>query len=348
VPPASSDGTPAGARAGRSRGALLAVALLAAGLSAGATIRAFTWEPPPKAPAIPADRLDRARDLVVRLARALLGLQREDGSFDRAPGGEDPDPEVRRAASDAIATAALARARAMGVRVEGLEAALARAIDRLKARQATARGGAFAAMETGLRADPKPALEATAAGCMALAIAHRPEDDTSLRAGLGSLQRAVAYGAFQGWTRGLTTVAIDAVFAEGLGAGFGKPVRDLVTEGPIDRLDCGDFRVAEAIARWVRAGPGGDPLAPRILAACVESPEHPRWAGESTPLDSWFLQSWLAARLPGGGEWFRRAIDGLERGLAGAERLPESVYADVVTQNACALLALAEGLRAPP
>jgi hypothetical protein len=106
--------------------------------------------------------------------------------------------------------------------------------------------------------------------------------------------------------------------------------------------------VAEAIARWVRAGPAGDPLAPRILAACVEDPEHPRWAGESTPVDSWFLQSWLAARLPGGEEWFRRVLAGLDKALAGAERLPESVYADVVTQNACAVLALCEGLSVPP
>jgi hypothetical protein len=334
------------------RGVPLAVALVVGGVSVGAALRAFTWEPPPREPAIPAGDRERARALAARVASALIALQKEDGTFDRAPGDEDRDPEARRVASAALAAAALARARDLGIGGEPVSAALARALDRLKAGQVQdqpgrVKGGAFAAMETGVRADPRPSLEATSAAVMALALAGRPEDEASLRRGLDAFRRAVAYGAFQGWTRALAALAVDTVVARGRAGWFERPVADLVAQGPVDRVDCGDYRLAEAIVRRIRTGPDGDPLVGQVFAACVEDPDHPRWAGESTPVDSWYLQAWLAARSPGGAEWFRRAVPALEKGIGPTGRLPESVYADVVTQNACALLVLAEGLGSP-
>jgi hypothetical protein len=184
---------------------------------------------------------------------------------------------------------------------------------------------------------------------MALATARRPEDEVSLRQAAAAYVRATTYGGFKGWPRALAALAADTLVREGRADLLTRPVTALVheTTTDADRIDCGDFRLAEAISRRIRAPGAGSGLGVDILAACLSDPERPRWTGESSDLQSWYMQAWLAARLPGGRAWFPRVLPAIEEGLEPLGRLPGGVYADPVTQNACAVLALAEGLEAP-
>jgi hypothetical protein len=321
------------ASAARRRGVVAAAALVLAGTTIGAAVRSrFVTIPK-----------THEQVLMERLCRSLLALQLPDGDYDRVPGEKDEDPEVKRTTATAVATVALLRARRLGADVPGLDRAIALGLDRLRLRQDPAKGG-FGALPAGFQTSPWPALQVLSAALIALSMAHRPGDADAIDKGAKAYTNAVAYGADHGWTRGLAAIAAETMFREGDGERFGVPVTELVREvrEDSDRVDCGDFRLAEAIARVIRAGGGAPPFSAEILAACLKDPEFPKWSGDSTDLQSWWLQAWLAARLPGGEEWFRRVVPAIETAIAPLGRVPRGWYADTVTQTACAVLVLAE------
>jgi hypothetical protein len=339
------------------RAAVLVAAALAL-VAALAAVRAACF--PPSPPVVPGgwfgrERAPRAEAALDRLVRGLLSLQGEDGAFD--PYADDPgQPEIRRTVSHALASAALARARELGAgaRVPELEAGLGRALDVLKARQQP--GGGFGAMPPGVR-NPWPAVDAIAGGLHALVVAGRPEDRPVLEAAAAALVRAATYKLRDGWTRALVAIAVERMRSEGLlpllrgvegaagasGESGGDPVVRLVRWDPAaERLDCADYRLAEAICRLVVGR--GIGYASGVLGTCRGHP--PEWTGETSDLQSWFLQAWLAARTPGGEAWFQEALPAIEEAESSppAGRIPDGWYADGIAQTACALLCLAEGL----
>jgi hypothetical protein len=283
---------------------------------------------------------------VHRLATALLTLQAEDGVFDPYAGETGP-PEVLRTAPHALAAAALARASELGAAasVPGLEAGRDRALAVLTDRQRP--GGSFGALPPAAQ-NPWPGVEATAAAVLAFGLARRPEDRPVLQAALVSLERTTAYAVRDGWTRALVAMALEAAAARGATAMLGKDPRRLVRVGGDGaRADCTDVGLAEAIVRLVR-GVGGD-LPGTVVSACAVDP--PTWQGERTDVSAWWMQAWIAARTAGAD---RVPIDAalaqaLDEALADAPegRIAEGWYADEITQTASALLAAAEGLRAP-
>ena len=304
-------------------------------LSVGLAVRAAAWEP----------RLGERERLLARLTEGLLTLQGLDGAFDPFP-DESNQPLVRRTGPHALATAALVRARQLGLgdRLPQLDAAADRALDVLVERQQA--GGTFGAMPPGNR-NPWPAVDTTAAGVLALAHAGRPADRAVLVAATSALARAAEYGLRDGWTRALGAMALDAVRRRGLLAEAGAgdlglllPVRD-VSDG---RIDGGDYAVAEAIAWRVRGLEGSFP--DRVAGALAADP--PVWSGQTADLQAWAMQTWLAARSPAGGPY----LEALPGALADASDappaglIPGGWFAEALTQTACGVLALAEILEA--
>jgi hypothetical protein len=286
----------------------------------------------------------RAEGVLQRLAVGLLSLQGEDGAFDPYP--DDPgQPEIRRTASHALAAAALARAASLGFagRVPGLVDGRDAALRVLAERQQP--GGTFGSMPAGVR-NPWPGVDATTAAI--LAFAYAPEGPSAvLQGAVGALARASAYKLRDGWTRAEAAIALDTLARVGREDLFPGPISDLVRYDPgADRVDCTDYRLAEAICRVVLGR--ADPYGPTILRACREAP--PEWTGETSDLQSWYLQAWLAARTPGGAAWFAEALPALEEAERSppAGRIPDGWYADGVAQTACAILCLAEGLSGRP
>ena len=121
------------------------------------------------------------------------------------------------------------------------------------------------------------------------------------------------------------------------------PVRE-----PQTQRDCHDPRVAAALAAVFRGGIGSAAAQPpsEILAACLDGPLE--WGGEQTDLGSWLLRAWLAARVPGGGAWYRQALPLLEAAPDGAGVIGGHFYGNPTSRTACALLVLYEGTRTSP
>ncbi|MHC5010547.1 MAG: hypothetical protein ACYTG6_06275 [Planctomycetota bacterium] len=339
---------PPAAAVRRARGPIVAAVLLAL-LVVGASVRAAlldaTPPPPPPGGLFGSAAAHRAEGTFRRLVEGLLSLQGEDGAFDPYPDDEG-QPEVRRTGSHALAAAALARARQVGVQeqVPGLQAALDRALDVLCSRQQP--GGGFGSMPRGAR-NPWPGVDATSGGVLALAIAGRPGDESTLRGAVGALARASTYKLRDGWTRALAAIAFVTLEEEGRGPLITAPVAELVRiDEESDRIDCTDYRLAEAIARRALALAGAYP--DRVLSACAAEPQ--AWSGESSDLQSWWLQAWLAARSEGGAAWFGTMLPSLEEAESSPPkgRIPQGWYADGIAQTACAILCLAEGLRGIP
>jgi hypothetical protein len=325
----------------RGRGLSLALALLLAGVTVGAVVRArgIDPSPPPRGP---------AADLARRLASGLLALERPDGSYDRLPGERDMEPEVRGTVASALAIAAIARLQRMGLEVPGMDEAVARGLGFLAKRQAAGRGGAFGAMPAGIQSSPWPAVHAVSAGMMAVCAARDPGHAAVLDGATSAFERAVTYGVPKGWTRGLAAMA-GAYVADACPERWRRPLAGLLEETPADaeQVDCGDFRLSEAILQVARRG-RSTPFAEQVVQACTADPEFPRWSGDSSDVQAWWMQAWLAART--GGEaarlWFARVLPALEEARKALGRIPEGYYGDTVTQTACGVLVLVEGLEA--
>lgn len=295
--------------------------------------------------------VSHATPLLVDLTRGLIRHQRADGSFDPYP--EDREmPEVLRTVPHALATAALARAHALGVgaHVPDLGARLEAALDVLVDRQQP--GGFFGQMPAGRPdTDRWPSVEATAAGALALSLAARPADAGSLTAALLALERTVQVGLRDGWTRALVAITLEAAAARGANSLLGRDPRQgfaVREEGLLPGPQ--DDSVAEAMVRLVLGAPGPYPL---LVAEAVRQ-RPPVYDGERSNLQSWWMQAWLEVRAAGDPTAF---FEALRTALAAALEAPpkgsvrESWYADEVTEGASGVLALAEGLDpvgAPP
>jgi hypothetical protein len=290
----------------------------------------------------------RARALLARLCRGLLEVQGKDGGFDPWP--DDPGmPPVKRTASATLALAALAEGarRGAGADVAAFLEARDRGLSWLRGVQE--QGGSFGLMPiagVGQR-DRFPGVEALAGGILALVKADRPEDAVALNAAVRVLGREIRGGLRNGWTRGLAAIAVDAAVAAGRASSMDKSPRLLIPEEAPRVVDCGDYRLAEAIVRSVRAGGTGvDALGEAVSAACLD--DAPTWTGRTADLQSWFLQAWVQARSPRGPAWFAAVLPALEEAAGRDGRVPEGIYADSVAQTACAALVLAEGLASQP
>ncbi len=318
----------AGPRGGRLR---VAWAVLLGVLALALAARAARWEP----------RLGERERLLARMVEGLLALQGPDGAFDPYP-DEPGQPLVRRTGPHALAAAALVRARQLGIGdvVPSLEGATDAALDVLVARQQA--GGTFGAMPPGNR-NPWPAVDATAAGVLALAHAGRPADRSVLVAATAALGRAAEYGLRDGWTRALGAMALDAVRRRGLLAEAGAsdlslllPVRD-AGDG---RIDGGDYAVAEGVVWRVRGLEGSFP--DRVVGALAQDP--PVWTGQTADLQAWAMQTWLAVRSPAGGPYVSALPEALDEASSGEPPglVPGGWFAERITQTASAMLALAE------
>ncbi len=307
------------------------VAAALALLAVGAAFHALTRE----------RELSEDEHRLARLARVLVALQGPDGAFDPEPDAPDL-PEVLKTFPHALAAAALARLRALDLasEVPGLEAALDRALDVLRARQKP--GGGFGGLPPSA-GNRWPGVNAIAGAVLAFSLAERPGDAQTLRAALAALERSAAYELRDGWTRGVVALAIHTAKARGAQALLGRDLTGLLGVGePDQRPDCRDEQVAEALVRSVRGLPGG--FADAVVSACVE--KEPVWLGERSDLHAWWMQAWLAARSVSGADWLRLYRSALDEALEAepAGRIGGGWYADEVSQTASAVLGLAEGV----
>jgi hypothetical protein len=283
----------------------------------------------------------RARALVAGYLRGLLAVQGADGAFDPWP--DDPNQAlVRRTGAHALATLALARARGLGLDADlpELAGALDRALEVLRGRQQP--GGNFGNLDPGQR-NPWPGVDALSAGVLALAVGGRTADQPALGHAAGALGRALAYEPRDGWTRALAMIAVRTLLDRGERGLLAADVATLVRVDESEaRVDCTDYRLAEAVSRRVR-GAGRD-YAGAVLGSCLA--EQPRWNGDTTDLQALWLEAWLAARLDGSGTFFPALLGVLSEAARAAPGglLPAGWYADGITRTACAVLALAEGL----
>ena len=163
-------------------------------------------------------------------------------------------------------------------------------------------------------------------------------------------------GLRNGWTRSLAAITVDRVFALQKNQIFREKDGRLVRgRDPGERRDTGDWRVAEAIVRLVmlagRDASAVDPYPGEIIAACLASP--PRWNGQSSDVQSWWMRAWLMARASDSGDWYPDLLQALrDEALLQGDRtlnlIPGGNYADTLLQTACAVFALVEGIGAQP
>ncbi len=302
---------------------------------------------------MPAERVPEARARLARLLEGLRSLQEADGAFAlEAPSDRPslPEPEVKRAGAAGLAAWAFVEAATLGVGLsEGL-AARDRTLAYLVSRQqADGSLGRLPPSPLGI-VDRGP--EVTALNAALLACASSKEAAQALLVGRATrtLAPLLAKGELRdGWPRALTAMAVDALVRAGRGEGLGREPRKALALGTTRAdPDCGDYRLAEAIVRSMRGETlTEDPYPEAVLAACLTR-ETPVWSGQTTDVRSWLLQAWLAARSPQGPAWFEAALAALEEALGPAGLVPGGIYADRVTQSACAALVICLGLRPQP
>ncbi len=346
---------------GALRARALALALVLGGLAG-----LFAWraggrggEAPGEAPGevlgaapgrLSAERVSEARERLARLLEGLRSLQEADGAFAlEAPADRPslPEPEVKRAGAAGLAAWAFVDAAKLGVGLpEGL-GARDRALAYLVARQQA--DGSLGRLPPGPLGIVDRGPEVTALNAALLACASSKEAAQALLVGRATraLAPLLAKGELRdGWPRALTAMAVDAIVGAGRGEGLGREPRKALALGATrEEPDCGDYRLAEAIVRSMRGETlTEDPYPEAVLSACLTR-ETPVWSGQTTDLRSWLLQAWLAARSPQGPAWFAAALDALEEALGPAGLVPGGIYADRVTQSACAALVICFGLR---
>lgn len=334
----------------RQRG--LAPATILAALLAAATaffaLRASWWVPegPPPGGVFGAKAKPEAEAVVGRLARGLIGRQQPDGGFD--PG--EYTYEIERVAASALAAAALASVREHGgIDVPGLDTALVRVLDHLKAKQT----------EKGLVGYPEPRdrwsqVDATSAALLAWSLVGRPEDREAMEKAGDALRRAGRDRLRNGWTRGLAVMVSESLRKRDVADVLGRDtlvlvdIRDLKQaprEGP---PQTSDWNVAEVISRVVRGlKKGVDPFPAELVQAILDVP--PEWSYPGTDCAAWWMQSWLVARsgASGAGDWFRTMRTVLsEEAIGEGGTVQGGWYANTVTQTAGAMLAILEGLSA--
>ena len=330
---------------------VLVVAVLLGVLSMASSVRAVLHEPGPEVRdgAFGEAGGPRARAIVVTLARGLVAHQRSDGSYEPGPDAAYAY-EVERVAGAALATAALAEARRLGLadQVPGLDAALARGLAFIKSRQ----------QETGVvgRTHPRDVwsqVEGTASAVLAFVVADRAEDGLAFEKAAKALARMLRGGVRNGWTRALATMTVARVAALGKVEAFGRPVSRLVdlrevneTPGKDGHLRTTDWNIAEAIARAVLGiRKGRDPFPPAMVTAVLA--DKPVWSGQGSDCKAWWMEAWLAARSGRGGPWFTDLLTMVEEEVQWTDGLvPGSFYATPLDQSSTLLFAFSEGLEA--
>ncbi len=340
----------------RTSPAAIGVAVLLALLTAAAAVRALVVEIEPRLPvgAFGEAHGPEARAMVLRLSAGLIEQQVEDGGFE-LPERDGHLTDMERISTSAVVVAALAQVHALGewARTPELETALHRGLSYLVSEQE----------ETGPIGQLPLAgggqwhqVDATSAATMAFVLSARPEDAEAFGKCGEAMARFARGGLRNGWSRSLAAMTVDRVFALGQNQVF-RPKDGRLVRGrdPGDRRDTGDWRVAEAIVRLVllagRDASAIDPYPGEIVGACLASP--PRWNGQSSDLQSWWMRAWLVARAKGSGDWFVDLLKALRdeallQGDRVLNRVPGGNYADSLLQTASALLATIEGLGAQP
>ncbi len=299
----------------------------------------------------------RATDARLRLTAALEGLAslaEPDGGFAlwaAADRPSPPEPEVRRAASSALAAWAFVEALGSGAEAPAeLLRVRERALDYLeRVQKADGRGGFGLLAPNALGApDPGPSTTALAAGALALAGRRDPARAVAAGQAARALAGVAAAGVRDGWLRALVAMALDGLIASGRQADLGARGRGLLSPGQAPaNPDCGDFRLAEALVRVLGGAlAAGDLFPEQVVSVCLTQ-EPLTWNGQGTDLASWLMQAWLAARSRQAPAWFQAALPALDEALGPDGLVPQSVYADRVAQTACAVLLLVEGLRGP-
>ena len=337
---------------GALRAPALALALVLGGLAG-----LFAWrggrggEAPSAAQGLfPAERVPEARARLARLLEGLRSLQEADGAFAldaRADRPSLPEPEVKRTAAAGLAAWAFVEAAALGVNPPEVAVARERLLGYLVARQQPDGSlGRMPPSPLGI-VDRGPEVTALAAALLACSASKDPAHALLVGRATRALAPLLAKGGLRdGWQRALTAMALDALVRNGRGEGLGREPRKALALGTTRTdPDCGDYRLAEAIVRSMRGETlTGDLYPEAVLGACITR-ETPMWSGQTTDLQSWLMQAWLAARSRQGPAWFGAVLGPLEEGLGLAGIVPGGIYADRVTQSACAALVLCLGLR---
>ena len=341
------------------RAAQVTVAMLALASLAWTVVAATTPAVPDKRDAVgrfgPA-HAPRTRTLLRRLGRGLIACQEPDGGFRAGVDGDDHNDDAQRVAASALATAALAQLRDLGVAVPGRDEALARARQFLVAHQ-TPRGAVLGTPPGSTRSQ----VLATCGAAWAWLVAPDAAHDRRLREAAAALRRHGRDGFENGYVRALAAMFAERIARDGREDDVldGQP-RDLVRWRAQDVLpdepgwELWDVSLAEAISRsvlglWARTPGVVDPFPARILEAVLREP--PDWSGASSDVQGWWMQAWLVARggQGRGAAWFLALLDVLTEWTdEESDLVPGGFYASALVHTACGVMALAEGLLAAP
>lgn len=288
-----------------------------------------------------------ARALLARVLDGLAGLQEADGGF-ALERPEDrpvpPEPEVKRTAASALAGWALALGEGRAAASGRARAALARTRAHLVARQQG--DGTLGRMPPNALGRVEREAEVTALCAGVLAALGSAEVPDRLLVGRASQALPPVLGGLRdGWQRGLAAITLEALVQHGRTGGLGPDPRRLMAEGEVRREpDCGDYRLAEALVRRLRSGDGApDPYPGTVLAACLGR-EPLAYGGQTSDLRSWLLQACLVLGRPEARAWFAAALPALEEAVGAEGTVGAGLYADRVSQTACAALVLGYGL----
>lgn len=288
-----------------------------------------------------------ARALLARVLEALAGLQDPDGGFavDRPEERPvPPPPELKRTAASALAAWALALGEERAAASERARAALVRARALLVARQQG--DGTLGQMPPNALGRVEPEAELTALCGAILACLGAQDVPEQVLVGRASQALPPVLGGLRdGWQRGLAAVALEALVEAGRTGGLGPDPRRLLAGGEVRREpDCGDYRLAEALVRRLRSGDAAPDAYPAaVLGACLAR-EPLAYGGQTTDLRSWLLQACLARGRSEARAWFEAALPALQEAVGPDGLVTASLYADRVSQTACAALVLGLGL----
>ncbi len=287
----------------------------------------------------------RVAALANRLTAGLLSLGGADGRFSPRPGDQSLDP-LEEVEATGMAIAGLAAAKRLGEPAPALDGAIDRACRWLGARQKED-GGFGQAMQPQNRALP---VSAAGAATFGVVLAGRKADGAFLDRAAGFLRYQADAGRLpDGWTRALVAMAALGLIETGHAAGLGDDPWAVVQTRDIGTVrDARDQRVAEALARAIRArGGAADAVPSEVLAKVVD--EGFEWGGDRTDMASWAMRAWLASRTPGGDRWFVGILAPLETAPDAGGVVQGDFYGYPVSRTASALLILLEGkdLRGP-
>lgn len=276
-------------------------------------------------------RIEALRD---RATRGLLALRTKEGDFTTRP-GSGVDLAERKEAT-ALGLLGLCAAKRLGATTDRLERAI---------RDAQAK--AFALPPRGAVVNPSRslAISGLASSVLALSIGNDPADERRLPDAVKALLLRTEPGPpVAGWTQGVAARAYGEILETGRSELLGPAPYDVVPTWDTlgDTRDSADQRVSEAIALAIKAAGGRSRVAEEIFAKVAEEPVE--WAGEQTDLARWTLRAWLASRVPGGDDWFRRVLPELEKAVGADGRVAEGMYGYPTQRSACILLILWEGM----